>query len=226
MTFSNKGFREGVKAGIPIAVGVASYGFVFGILSRNAGLDLWEALCMSMFVFAGASQFVALDMWISPLPMAAIISTTFVVNLRHVLMGAVLADRFKNMTGPQKYGSLFFMVDENWAYAINEWKHGDQNATLLAGTGFSIFFSWAVSTLVGNVLGTRQIDPAKWGIDFCFTAIFIFIATGMWQGKKDLLPWIAAGVTAFLFSRYLPGKWYILAGGLAGSFTGMITDDT
>jgi branched-subunit amino acid transport protein len=73
MEFSFNGFIRGFKSGIPIAIGVASYGLVFGILSRQAGLELLPSLCMSAFVFAGASQFVALDMLATPLPMAAII---------------------------------------------------------------------------------------------------------------------------------------------------------
>ena len=134
MEFSLRGFIKGFKAGIPIALGVASYGLVFGILSRQAGLELLPSLCMSAFVFAGASQFVALDMWVTPLPVAAIITTTFVVNIRHFLMGAVLTGRFKGMTRFQKYLSLFFLVDETWAYSLSQWKKGNTNAALLAGS--------------------------------------------------------------------------------------------
>lgn len=225
MYFSLNGFLNGIKSGIPIALGVASYGFVFGILSRSAGLDLWAALSMSAFVFAGASQFIALDMWMTPLPIAAIIVTTFVVNIRHILMGAVLVEKFNGMTCFQKYLSLFFLVDESWAYALNEWKQGNNNASLLAGTGFSLFLAWTLSTCIGNILGAGEIDPVKWGIDFSFTAIFIFLATGLWRDRRDLFPWIAAGAAAVIVSKTVPGKWYILAGSLCGSFLGVLTHD-
>ena len=225
MLFSAQGFLKGFTSGLPIAVGVASYGLVFGVLSREAGLDLWTSLGMSVFVFAGASQFVALDMWNTPLPVFAIIATTFVVNMRHILMGAVLADTFKNLNPAQKYGSLFFMVDESWAYAINKWQQGDKNAALMAGTGFSLFLAWNLSTIIGNLLGTGRIDPAVWGIDFSFTAIFICIAAGLWRSNRDLLPWTVAALTAVIVSVYIPGKWYILAGSLAGSITGVVTNE-
>lgn len=225
MRFSTKGFLKGFRAGLPIAIGVASYGLVFGILSREAGLDLWSSLSMSLFVFAGASQFVALDMWITPLPIFAIIMTTFVVNMRHILMGAVLVDTFKGLSPSQKYVSLFFMVDESWAYSLNEWQQGDKNAALLAGTGFSLFLAWSLSTFIGNMMGTGTVDPAKWGIDFSFTAIFICIATGLWRSRQDLLPWSVAAGTAVIVSIYFPGKWYILAGGITGSITGVLMHD-
>lgn len=225
MEFSFNGFTRGFKAGLPIAAGVASYGLVFGVLSKQAGLDLVHALFMSAFVFAGASQFVALDMWTTPLPIFAVIVTTFVVNMRHILMGAVLVEQLRGLSRLQKYISLFFMVDESWAYSLNEWKHGNNNGALLAGTGLSLFISWTLSTCLGNFLGSGNVDPVKWGIDFAFTAIFIFIATGLWRDKRDLVPWMVAAVTAVLVSQFFPGKWYILVGSIAGSITGVIIHD-
>lgn len=225
MEFSFNGFIKGFKSATPIALGVATYGLVFGVLSKQAGLDLIPAIFMSSFVFAGASQFVAMDMWLTPLPIVAIIVTTFVVNMRHIIMGAVLVEKFKGLSLFQKAFSLFFMVDENWAYSLNKWKHGNQNAALLAGTGFSLFISWNISTAIGSTLGSGNIDPVKWGIDFAFTAIFIYLATGMWRDRRDLLPWIVTAIVAVLVSKAFPGKWYILAGSLAGSITGVIIHD-
>ncbi|HCY88190.1 MAG TPA: hypothetical protein DHV36_23840, partial [Desulfobacteraceae bacterium] len=168
---------------------------------------------------------VALDMWVTPLPVIPLILTTVVVNLRHVLMGAVLRDKLTGLTRSQTLGSLFFLVDENWAYTMAQWQQGNRNQSLLAGTGVCLFLAWTISTLAGCALGSTGIDPVKWGIDFSFTAIFIFLATGMWRGIRDFIPWTVAAVTAVLAARYLPGKWYILAGCMAGSLTGVLNHD-
>jgi 4-azaleucine resistance transporter AzlC len=226
MDFTASGVAKGFKSGLPIAVGVASYGLVFGVLSKQAGLDIFQALFMSTFVFAGASQFVAMEMWISPIPVITIIITTFVVNMRHMLMGAVLVKNFQGLNRFQQYVSLFFLVDESWAYSINKWENGDKNGALLLGTGICLFISWTLSTLAGSILGSGNIDPDKWGIDFAFTAIFIFLATGLWQGKKDRLPWCVAALAAILMATYFPGKWYILCGSIAGSLTGVLTSSS
>lgn len=223
--FTTRGFVRAFKAGIPIAVGVASYGLVFGVLSGQAGFSPSQSLFMSAVVFAGASQFVALDMWQFPLPVLTLVVTTFVVNLRHVLMGAVLKKQFSGLSPLQAYGSLFFLVDENFAYTTSKWETGNRNGAMLAGTGACLFLSWTLSTFIGRLLGTGGLDPVKWGIDFAFTAIFIFLATGLWRDRKDLLPWCVSAVVAVLAARYLPGKWYILAGSLAGSLTGVICHD-
>ena len=89
-------------------LGVASYGLVFGVLSRHAGMGKSDAIYMSAIVFAGASQFVALDMWTMPLPVVPLIVTTLVVNLRHVLMGAALGGQTQRLKPCSDPGLVVF----------------------------------------------------------------------------------------------------------------------
>lgn len=220
--FTPAALARGIRLALPMAAGVATYGLVFGILSRQAGLTFAQALFMSGAVFAGASQFVALEIWALPLPVISLVMTTLVVNLRHILMGAVLKEQLAGLTRGQTLASLFFLVDENWAFFLGRWQQGDRDKSLLAGTGICIFLAWTLSTAAGCLMSTG-IDPMKWGMDFAFTAIFIFLATGLYTGKQDLLPWVTAGLVAAVSAQFLPGKWYILAGSMAGSLTGSLT---
>ena len=222
--FTPRSLARGMGLALPIAVGVATYGLVFGILSRQAGMTFTQALFMSGSVFAGASQFIALDIWTWPLPVFPLVVTTFVVNLRHILMGAALRDKLTGLTRRQTLASLFFLVDENWVFFLARWQQGERDKSLLAGTGVCIFLAWTLSTAVGCLVSTG-INPVTWGIDFSFTAIFIFLATGLYRGKKELLPWAVAGITAAAMAHFLPGKWYILGGAVAGSLTGALTHD-
>ncbi|HLL79644.1 MAG TPA: hypothetical protein VKT25_09100, partial [Ktedonobacteraceae bacterium] len=66
-------------------------------------------------------------------------------------------------------------------------------------------------------------NPARWGLDFAFTAVFIALLAGMWRGRSQLMPWAVAAGTALVAYHWLPGAWYIVLGGLAGSLTGAIT---
>lgn len=77
-----------------------------------------------------------------------------------------------------------------------------------------------LSTLVGRVLGAFIDDPARYGLDFAFTATFLALLLGMWKGRGDLVPWIVAALVAIATSRLIEGNWYIIVGGLAGSFAG------
>lgn len=218
---SLSGVRAGIRRSLPIALSIFTYGVSFGVLARQAGLSLVESLLMSSLVFAGASQFVALELWYSPLPVVTIILTTLVINLRHVLMSAALSPCFLKLPPWMSYGSLFFLNDESWALTMGEFAKGKQNAGFFLGSGLTAFVAWVSATFVGQKLGSTLQDPAEWGLDFAFTAVFIALLVSLWQGKSNLLPWTVAAITALVTSYWLPGKWYILLGGLAGSFVGV-----
>lgn len=210
-----------MKQSIPISLSVFAYGVVFGVLSRQTGLNPGQALMMSGLVFAGSSQLIALDMWRIPLPVLPIIFTTLVVNLRYILMGAALFRWFSRLSKPKAYLSLFFMTDENWALTMAEYSTGKKSGGFLLGSGFTIFIAWMASTALGQIAGGVFDQPERWGLDFAFTAVFLSLVIGMYRGKRDWLPWLVAAGTAVLFSRVLPGKWYILLGALAGSLVGV-----
>ena len=179
---------------------------------------------MSGIVYAGSSQLIVLDLWQTPLPVMTIIFTTFIVNLRHLLMGAALQPWFSQLTAPQKYISAFFMADENWALSMREFQQGQNDAAFLLGSGSTLFLAWFGATATGHLAGAIIQDPTRWGLDFAFLAVFLALICGMWRGKSDLLPWAVAAGMAILASKFLPGKWYILLGGLAGNIVGAFSN--
>jgi 4-azaleucine resistance transporter AzlC len=222
VTFDLAGAIAGFHQSIALLVAIFSSGAVFGIMARQAGLRLSESVSMSSCVFAGASQFASLDLWITPLPLFTIVLTTLAINLRYILMGAALHPWFKDLSTPQIYGSLFFMGDESWALAMREFSSGGTNASLMIGSGISQSVVWVSSTAFGYLLSTSIKNPAKWGLDFVFTAAFVAILSAMWKKKSDLVPWGVSAAVALIVSFLLPGKWYILAGGVAGSIVGFL----
>ena len=225
ITFTLSGALLGARRTIPIAISAFAIGLVFGVLARQAKLSILESFLMSGLVFAGASQFVALSLWIAvPLPVITIILTTLVVNLRHLLMGASLRPWFSQLPLSRAYTSVFFMVDESWALSMSDFAAGGRDMAFLLGSGITLFVAWVSSTVIGHALGSTIQDPAQWGLDFAFTAVFLALLIGMWKGKSDLLPWAVAAIVAVAAAHWLPGKWYILLGGLAGSITGAMTN--
>jgi 4-azaleucine resistance transporter AzlC len=219
--FGLAGLRLGAAAAAPVALGVAVYGLVYGMLAGQAGMTLAEAGCMSALVFAGASQFVALDMWVQPLPVAALARTALVVNLRHVLMGAALGPHLAGAGPLRAYGSMFFLVDEGFALAAAYHARGGRGTSFLLGTGLVLHVAWLGSTLAGHAAGALVPDPARYGLDFAFTAAFLALLAGLWRGRGDAAVWLAAAGAAVAGQHLLPGKWYILAGGLAGGLVGL-----
>lgn len=221
LPFTIAAVRAGFAACVPVALGVAVYGVLFGLLARQKGLSWVEAQSMSLFVFAGASQLIALDLWSPDLPVVSLIVTTFIVNLRHVLMGAALSPQLLRLSPGRAFGSLFFMTDESWAitlarYADDRRRGLVSDGAYLIGAGLAVYVFWNASTALGHVLVRGLDDPARYGLDFAFTAVFTALLVGLRPRRGDALPLAAAVGAALLTARYCPGKWYILAGALAG----------
>jgi 4-azaleucine resistance transporter AzlC len=222
--FTRSGFIAGARQTLPLALGVLAVGLVFGVLARQAGLNLPEVVLMSGLVFAGTAQFIALGLWGPSLPVLTIILTTVVVNARHLLMGAALRPWFGSLTTWKTYSSIFFMSDESWALSMRELLAGSDDAAFLPGSGVALWSAWGAGTTAGYLAGRAIHDPAQWGLDFAFVAAFAALLTGMWNGKRDLAPWTVAAGVALGAAYLLPGKWYILLGALAGSIVGAIRD--
>ncbi len=224
ITFDRAGVWDGFRQSLGLGISVFAYGLVFGVLARQAGLSLVEAFLMSSLVFAGASQFAVLGLWTLPLPIGPIILTTLIVNLRHLLMGAAIYKPFSQLRPWQRYLSVFFLNDESWALTVGQFQAGKRNGAFLLGSGAALILAWTGATVTGRLIGSALQDPTRWGLDFAFIAVFLALLVGMWQGRANLLPWLAAGVVAVIGAWLLPGKWYILLGGLAGSLVGILQD--
>ena len=225
LTFTRAGALAGARQAIPLAASVFLVGTVFGVLARHAGLTLLEALSMSAIVFAGASQFVAIGLWTLPIPIVAIILTTLIVNLRHILLGAALRPWFRNLSNLRVYGSLFFMVDESWALTMGQVRAGARDRAFLMGAGSLMYVSWFAATATGYIAGAAIGDLSRWGLDFAITAVFTALLIGMWRERSDVWPWLVSAAVAIATWRLLPGTWYILCGSLAGVVTGAVLDD-
>jgi len=224
ITFTRNGMTHGFIKCVPVGLGVFAYGLVFGMLAVQAGMSPLQAQLMSLMVFAGASQLMALEFWGPHLPVLTIVLTTLVVNLRHLLMGAAMRDWLVRISPGKSYFSLFFMTDESWALSVKEMDSGKKDAAFLLGSGLCIYFFWNFSTFMGSSMtfwiDRYLADPSVLGLDFAFTAVFIALLTFFWKGRSQIPVWVAAAMVAWITFGLLPGKWYIIFGGLAGGVVG------
>lgn len=198
-------------------IAVVPIGLLWGTLAVGKGLSLVEAWLMSLLVFAGASQFVALELWTEPAPVLLLAFTAFIVNIRHVLMSASISRHVPSI--PRKLHPLvaYLLVDESWA--LGEKRALSQPLTLayFLGTAVPLWLCWNASTIAGATLGKSLGDPAAFGIDFAFSAMFIAILMGFWKGRRTAAVLAVAGFSAAVAKLYVAGAWYIVIGGVAGA---------
>lgn len=208
--------------GVPVALGTASYGMVYGMLTQNV-LTTTETILSCLIVFAGLAQIMALDLWQHPLPVFMLIFSTFIINLRHMLMSASVYPYAMKENKWFAYFSIYFMVDEGWALSMGEFAKGRARISFLLGTGIATYVLWFFATILGRSMGALIPNPETIGIDFAMLAVFITIMASGFRGRKDVPIIFCALIAAIATEYYVEGKWYILAGGFAGSFAGWVT---
>jgi 4-azaleucine resistance transporter AzlC len=171
---------------------------------------------MSATIFAGASQFVAIEIWRDPVPWLLLTFTAFIVNVRHVLMGASLSRHMGGIDRRWHPLMMFLMADENWAFSERRALSTSLTLSYYLGLSIPMWLSWTTSSLVGSIVGRSFGDPAAYGFDFAFSAMFIGILAGFWKGPRTGAVLGASAVCAALAKLYVPGAWYIVIGGIAG----------
>ena len=191
-------------------------GLLWGTLAAGKGFSPLEAMLMSIFVYAGASQFVAVDMWREPVPLVLLIATTLVVNLRHVLMSASLSRHMGTVPNGWRYALMYILTDEGWAIAERRALKEPLDLGFLLGSFLPLWPTWFLCSFIGAAVGNSLGDPAAYGLDFAFSAIFLTILMGFWKGPRTGAVIIASGIAAVVAKLWLPGAWYIMAGGVAG----------
>ncbi|MGD9210676.1 MAG: AzlC family ABC transporter permease [Desulfobacteraceae bacterium] len=212
-----KQIQSGVIANLPVAFSVGAYGSVLGVLAVQKQLSWLELMAMNLSIFAGSAQFVIVDMWLPPLPILEITLAVLVINLRYLLVGASLQPLFHGKSLWHKLLMMHLVADENWAVTMAAYRRGEGSSYFLFGGGLCILSAWCLGTTAGHQLGAAIQHPERFALDFAFTAVFTALAFSLWQGKKDIIPWITAAICAVIAEKILPGKWYILIGGIGGA---------
>ena len=212
--------RDGVVASLALVPSVFVYGTVFGGLAVQAGLSGAQVLGMSVLVFAGASQFVAVPMLAGGAPALAIVVTTYVVNMRHYLMAATLAPSFRGFSRGWLALIAHVINDESFAVAVARSRPPD--AWIYVGSAVAIAGSFVVGVAVGIGLGGLVAQPERYGLDFAFPAVFLALVAVQLRQRADWLVAVSAAVLALALALVLPNNWHIVVAGLVVSVLGAL----
>jgi 4-azaleucine resistance transporter AzlC len=185
--------RVGLRFGAPIAFGYVPIGFAYGVLAMKVGLSAVNTLLMSLVVFAGSAQFIAVGLFSGGASVVSVVATTFVVNLRHLLMAASLSQDVRSW--PRRLLALFAfqLTDETFAVHTARFSTGDR----AKGTSFVINItaqaSWVAGTALGIFASGLISDIRPWGLDFALPAMFIALLLGQIRTRTHLAVAFAAG---------------------------------
>lgn len=219
-------FLAGMQATIPLTLGALPFGIIFGALAVTSGIGAAGAMALSLIVFAGSSQFIAVGLFRDNASAIVIIMTTFIVNVRHALYSASLAPYMKHLSQRWLLPLMFWLTDETFVIAIQRYQAADESPYkhwFYFGSALLMYVNWSLYTLIGVVAGSAISDPASWGLDFAMSATFI----GMIMLMLKARPMLAAAVTAAIVavvSHSLPYQLWLIAAALAGVAAGVIVE--
>ena len=194
------GFSAGARKSLPIIIGMVPSAMAFGILAKTAGLTAGESLFMSAVVFAGASQFAALNMLMIGVSVADILITTALLNARHIMMGSSISQRMERGMNPfEKCALFFFLTDESFSLALL------QDAEIVTpgflwGVQLPIFLTWNILTVCGSFLPRDLQSSMGVAIYALFLAIIIPAAR---RSRAALIVTLSAMALSALF-KWLP----------------------
>lgn len=213
----------GARDTIPMLVGALPFGIIFGTLAAAGPLEAWHGQLMSLLVFAGSSQFIALGLVAGHTGLAVIWLTTFVVNLRHLLYGAALLPEVAHL--PLRWRALlgFLLTDELFA-VMTARRLARPGETLsrwyFLGSGVAMYVNWQACTLAGLAFGASFPQLQALGLDYAMVATFVAILVPQLNRLPHVAAAVAAGLLAYL-GQGLPYKLGLLLAVLAGVGVGL-----
>jgi len=218
-------FVFGVKRALPVIMGYMPVGFALGVMAANEGLSPLQMGLMSVFVYAGSAQFIAVDMLGSGISYAAIIATTFLVNLRHFLFSASLAPYFREIKQRLIPLISFFITDESFAVSITDAKQKPLSHTYYFSLYITAYAGWVLSTIMGTTFGSLIPNTKALGFDFALPGMFLALLCMQLKNAKFVLVALISGFLSILFLYTIPGNWNVILATIIAAMVGVFISD-
>ncbi|MDR1133828.1 MAG: AzlC family ABC transporter permease [Synergistaceae bacterium] len=212
---------RGLYRALPIMLGYVPIGAAYGLLSQQAGCGVWTTLGMSVFVFAGAAQFMAISMIVNNASPAAIISSTFVVNFRHVLMAASLSPFVLPWKKWQRAALGCMLTDESFVMHSRHFGDGDTDSAAAIALNAAAYVTWAAASVAGFYIGSLTGDPGKYGLDFALPGMFIGLLIPLCRDNASAVSAAVGGFSALVLHTAGAGNWSTFLGAVAGASAGL-----
>lgn len=211
--------RQGAAAAWPICLGYFPIGLALGVLARQAGLPWWAMAMMSVLVFAGSAQFICVAMLAAGATTPAIILTTFVVNLRHVLMSSALAVYLHGIS--RRFLTLYAygVTDESFAVNLTRFRSGHWDHRRALAVNQMANAVWIMATVCGALLG-QFVPQGALGIDYALTGMFLCLLVFQLQGRIYVLTGLLAAAISVGWYLLIPGDSYIVGASICAATLG------
>ncbi|WP_243439911.1 AzlC family ABC transporter permease [Fundidesulfovibrio soli] len=208
---------------LPIVMGYLPVGFAYGVLAVKAGLSLANTGLMSILVYAGSAQLIAVDMIGAGAPASSVIATAFIVNLRHVLFSAALSPFLASWPVRRIARFCFEMTDETFALHATRFHNRQLSARKTLAINLLAHTGWIVGGIAGAVAGGFVPDVKPLGLDYALPAMFAVLLVGQLLSPAHILAAALGGSLALIISQTDASAYATLAGAVIAAATAAFT---
>ena len=210
-------FRKAFPYTIPVLTGYLFIGIAFGVMYAEKGYSFLWAILMSIVVYAGSGQYLAVNFFVPGISFVQIVFLTFMVNVRHIFYGISLVERF-NKIGKKRWYMIFALTDETYSLlCTTKIPKGVDESKFLFAISVLDHAYWVLGSAIGAIAGTL-LPISSEGIEFAMTALFVVIFIEQWMEKKNRIPAVigvgVATISLLIFgadSFVLPAMLVIIA---------------
>jgi 4-azaleucine resistance transporter AzlC len=194
------GMAAGARAVAPIALAAAAFGVSFGIMARDAGMGVAAPLLFSLTTFAGSAQFAVASVLDGGGAVVTAIVTALLLNLRYLAVGMSVAPSLRGSKA-RRLAESQLAVDESWAVSQ---VGGRVDRDRLVGAGLVLFGAWLAGTATGVFGGSALGDPADYGLDAMFPALFLALLVGQLKDRRTRVAAVTGALIALVLTPVLP----------------------
>lgn len=223
---SLRAFSCGAWDSLPLVVAAAPFGVIYGALAVAGGLSEAVTIAMSLLVFAGSSQFIAVTLMAAAVAAPVIIFTVFVVNLRHMLYSATLMKQMHKYPQWVRAPLAFWLTDETFAVVNNKLAQGPADREFVwyyFGSALAMYLNWILCSVIGMRMGQRIPDIGEWGLEVAMVVAFVGIVVPSLQRPSHWACALVAALSAVL-TRDWPHQTGLLISGLLAIAVGLTVD--
>ena len=206
---------------LPIILGYVPVGFAYGVLAQKSGLSGINTILMSLLVFAGSAQLIAVGLFAAGAAPLAIVATTFVVNLRHLLMSAALAPFLRSWNKTRLALFSYQMTDETFALHASRFAKGETASCETFGINVIAQSAWVGGTVLGLAASTLITDIRPIGLDYALPARFIALLLGQFKSRQHLAVAVIAGVLSTILMLAGLDQSHVLAATIIAATIGL-----
>ena len=209
MTGYKHAFRKAFPYTIPVLTGYLFIGIAFGVMYAEKGYSFLWAILMSLLVYAGSGQYLAVNFFTPGISFVHVIFMTLMVNIRHIFSGISLLDKFNQM-GKKRWYMIFGLTDETYSLlCTTKIPEGVEEEKFLFAISIMNQSYWVIGSAIGGLAGSFLPFNSE-GIDFAMTALFVVIFVEQWMDAKNRIPETIGVAAAFLCLQIFGADSFVL----------------